>query len=119
MKPIKVKVTSKHANEGIQGEADCCALALALKETHFPEDHIIVEVNADGSATIMMKGKWEEDTGATPREELYTLYPDEKQEIEIANFIEDYDSTCGVDDYDKVDYMNFPYNFTFFRTSDA
>ena len=119
MKPIKVKVTSKHANEGIQGEADCCALALALKETHFPEDYLQVEVNSDGVVAVMMIGKYEEDTGITPREELYTLYPDAKQEVEIENFIEDYDGSCGVDDFDKVDYMNFPYNFTFFRTADA
>ena len=119
MKPIKVEVTSKHANEGIPGQADCCAVALALKETHFPEDHLQVEVNSDEGVTIMMKGKYEEDTGATPREELYTLYPDAKQEVEIENFITDYDGTCGIVDYDKVDYMNFPYNFTFFRTNDA
>ena len=119
MKSIKVEVTAKHANEGTPGESDCCAVAMALKEAHFPDDHLFVEVSADGSVVIKMKGKFEEETGCSPREELYTLYPDEKQEIEIANFIEDYDSTCGVDDYDKVDYMNFPYNFTFFRTSDA
>ena len=119
MKTIEVEVTKKHANEGIPGESDCCALAMALKETHFPEDHLFVEVNSDGTVIILMKGQYEEDTGTTPREELYSLYPDESQEKEITDFITDYDGTCGVNDYDKVDYMNFPYYFTLFRTADA
>ena len=119
MEPIKVEVTVENANDGIPGEADCCALAIALKEAHFPEDHIFVEVNADGTVTILLKGEYEEDTGVTPREELYTLYPDEKDEDEISDFITDYDSSGSTDDYDKVDYMNFPYYFTFFRTADA
>ena len=118
MKPIKVKVTSKHANEGTQGQADCCALALALKETHFPEDYLQVEVNSDGVVAIMMKGKYEEDTGITPREELYTLYPDAKDEPAITLFIEDYDTTNSTDDYGKLSYMNFPYHFKFFRPAD-
>ena len=119
MKTMEVKVTTKHANDGIPGESDCCAIALALKESHFPEDHIFVEVNSDGTVTISMKGQYEEDTGFTPKEELYTLYPDEEQEIEIANFIQDYDGTPCVDDYGKIGYFNFPYKFTFFRTADA
>ena len=119
MKTINVEVTVENANDGIPGEADCCAIAIALKETHFPEDHIMVEVNSDGSVTVIEKGKFEEDTGYISREELYTLYPDKEQEEEITDFITDYDGTCGVDDYDKVDFMNFPYHFTLFRTTDA
>ena len=114
---IEVEVTSENANDGIPGEADCCALAIAIKETHFPEDHIIVEVNSDGSVTVMEKGKYEEDTGATPREELYTLYPDIEQTDEITLFIEDYDTSSGVDDFDEIEYMQFPYNFKFHRES--
>lgn len=115
MRTIEVEVTTKHANEGIPGEADCCALAMALKETYFPEDYLFVEVSSDGSVRIKMKGEPQE-----PRETLYTLYPDKKQEIEITNFIDDYDNTGGIEgDWDKIDYMNFPYNFKFFRIEDA
>ena len=55
MKTIEVEVTEQNANDGIPGEADCCALAIALKETHFPEDHIIVEVNSDGLYLVQIK----------------------------------------------------------------
>ena len=119
MKTMEVKVTTKHANEGTPGESDCCAVALALKESHFPENHIFVEVNSDGTITVLMDGEYEEDTGVTPRVELYTLYPDAEQEVEISHFIEDYDGTPGDADYSKLDYMQFPYNFKFFRTADA
>ena len=119
MESIKVKVTAKHANAGIPGEADSCAIAMAVKESYFPEDHMYAEVNADGTITVLMDGEYEEDTGVTPREELYTLYPDVKQEVEISNFIEDYDETGKVDDYGECNYFDFPYNFTFFRTSNA
>ena len=119
MKTMEVKVTTKHANEGTPGESDCCAVALALKESHFPEDHMHTEVNADGTITVLMDGEYEEDTGVTPRVELYNLYPDADQEVEICTFIEDYDGTPCVDDYGKLDYMQFPYNFKFFRTTDA
>ena len=118
MKTIEVEVTSKHANEGIPGQADCCAIARAVKETYFPEDNMYAEVNADGTITVMMDGEAEEETGVTPREELYTLYPDEKNIVEIENFIEDYDGTGMVDDYGKCEYFNFPYNFKFFRPAD-
>ena len=103
MKNIKVEVTEENANDGIPGEASCCAIAIALKESHFPEDHLHVEVNADGTITILMDGEYEEDTGITPREHLYTLYPDADQEVEINNFIEDYDSTPGDADYSELD----------------
>ena len=119
MLSIKVEVTEENANDGIPGEASCCAVAIALKESHFPDDHMHVEVNADGTIAILMDGEYEKDTGITPREELYTLYPDEEQEEEITDFIEDYDSTPCVDDYGKVKYFKFPYNFTFFRADDA
>ena len=118
MKTIEVQVTEEHAIDGIPGEADCCAIAIAVKEAHFPEDHMIVEVTADGAIVILIKGKYEEDTGITPREELYTLYPDADQEIEITNFIQDYDGTAQVADYGECEYFNFPYKFTFFRTAD-
>ena len=119
MNTIEVEVTEKHANEGIPGEAGCCAIALAIKNEWFEEDHLHVEVNSDGTITILMDGEYEKDTGITPREELYTLYPDEEQEEEITDFIEYYDSTPCVDDYGKVKYFKFPYNFTFFRADDA
>ena len=119
MKTIEVEVTEEHAIDGIPGEADCCAIALAVKETYYPEDHLHVEVNADGSITIKMDGEYEEDTGVTPREELYNLYPDCDQEVEICTFIEDYDGTAHTENYGHLDYFNFPYNFKFFRTTDA
>ena len=119
MKTIEVEVTEKHASEGIPGEADSCAIAQAFYEQEFPgEDHIHVEVNSDGTVTVMMDGEYEEDTGITPREELYTLYPDAKYEPAITLFIEDYDTTSSTDDYGKLSYMNFPYHFKFFRPAD-
>ena len=30
MKPIEVEVTETHASNGTPGEADCCAIALAI-----------------------------------------------------------------------------------------
>ena len=119
MKTIEVKVTEENANDGIPGEADCCAIAIAVKESHFPEDHIHVEVNADGTITVFMDGEYEKDTGTTPREELYNLYPDEKNIVEIENFISDYDGTAHIENYGHLDYFNFPYNFKFFRVTDA
>ena len=119
METIKVEVTEKHANEGIPGQADCCAIALAIHEQEFSgEEHIITEVNADGTITIMIEGEDEDENGCKPREELYTLYPDADQEVEINNFIEDYDSTPCNADYSELDYMSFPYKFTFFRPAD-
>jgi len=115
---MEVEVTEKHANEGIPGEADCCAIAMAIKETYFPEDHMHAEVNADGTIRVMMELDYEEETGATPREELYTLFPDVKQEIEITDFIATYDKSSCVDDYGKLEYMQFPYNFKFYRPED-
>ena len=116
MKTIEVEVTEKHANEGTPGEADCCAIALAIHEQEFPgEEHMFAEVNADGTITILMDGEYEEETGSTPREELYTLYPDAKDEDAITLFIEDYDATGSVEDYGELSYMNFPYHFKFFR----
>ena len=119
MKTIEVQVTEEHAIDGIPGQADCCAIAIAVQETYFPEDHMHTEVNADGTITVFMDGEYEEDTGVTPRVELYTLYPDAEQEVEINTFIEDYESTPGDANYSELDYMNFPYNFKFFRTTDA
>ena len=118
METIKVEVTEKHANEGIPGQADCCAIALAIKETYYPEDHLHVEVQCDGSIDIIMDGENEEDTGVTPKVDLYTLFPIDDQEVEITNFIQDYDGTPVDADYSELDYMNFPYNFKFFRSAD-
>ena len=118
MESIEVEVTEEHAIDGIPGEADCCAIAIAVKETYFPEEHMHAEVNADGTITVMMEGEYEEETGCKPREELYTLYPDEKNIVEVENFIEDYDSTPSDADYSELDYMKFPYNFKFFRPAD-
>ena len=120
MKTIEVQVTEEHANEGIPGEADSCAIALAIHEQEFSgEEHIFTEVNADGTITVLMEGEYEEETGCKPREELYTLYPDAEQEVEINTFIEDYDGTPGDADYSELNYMQFPYNFKFFRVTDA
>ncbi len=65
-----------------------------------------------------MEEKYEEETGCKPREELYTLYPDTKDEDAITLFIEDYDATGSVEDYGELSYMNFPYHFKFFRPAD-
>ena len=120
MKTIEVQVTEKHANEGIPGEADSCAIAQAFHEQAFPgEDHMHVEVNADGTITVFMDGEYEEDTGVKPKVELYTLYPDAEQEVEICTFIEDYDGTAHTENYGHLDYFDFPYNFKFFRVTDA
>ena len=119
MKNIEVEVTEKHANEGIPGEAGCCAIALAIKNEWFEEDHLHVEVNSNGTITILMDGEYEEDTGVTPRIDLYTFRPDEDDEVEITNFIHDYDSTPSDADYSELDYMKFPYKFKFFRLDNA
>ena len=119
MKTIEVEVTEEHAIDGIPGEADCCAIAIAVKEAYFPEEHMYAEVNADGTITVLMDGEYEEDTGVTPRVELYTLYPDEKNIVEVENFISDYDGTAHTENYGHLDYFNFPYNFKFFRVTDA
>ena len=111
MKTLTVTVTKEHANDGIPGEADSCAIAVALKETHFPEDKIHVEVGAEGVVSVLMEGLIEDDTGVVPREKLYDLYPSDEDATELQNFIEDYDGTGCVDDWDKVEYMKFPYHF--------
>ena len=118
MKTIKVEVTEKNANDGIPGEAGYCAIAVAVKESYFPEDHLHVEVQCDGSIDIKMDGEYEEDSGVIPKEHLYTLYPNADQETEISNFIQDYDGTPADADYGELDYMKFPYNFKFFRPND-
>ena len=112
MKTLEETVTAENANDGIPGEADSCAIAIALKETHFPEDKIHVEVGAEGVISVLMEGLIEDDTGVVPREKLYDLYPsNESIGNEIQSFIEDYDGTGCVDDWDKVEYMKFPYHF--------
>ena len=119
MKPIEVEVTEENANDGFPGEASCCAIAIAIKEKYYPDDDLHVEVQCDGSIDIRMDGEYEEDTGITSKVDLYTLYPVADQETEISNFIQDYDDTPADANYSELDYMNFPYNFKFFRPNDA
>jgi len=108
MEKMELEVTQKHAFDGQPEKSDCCAIAMALKETYYPEEHIKVQVNSDGSVDVYTYDYMSEN-----KEDLCTLYPENSDEEDrIVSFIGNYDDIWDTEE----DYLwEFPYNFKFTR----
>ena len=116
MKIMGLEVTIDHAADGQPDDSSCCAIALALKDNYYPEDHMHVEVNSDGSITVLSDVPARD---SFKREELFSLYPmDEEEEDNITGFINHYDEAGTNVDYTESDWK-FPYHFSFVRKDNA
>ena len=91
---ITINVKPKHIKEGSPGEADCCAIALALLDSSLIEDKEYESVRVGGSCD--MYKEWRADTSPWSRDENpLRVHPNDLQEVN--NFIDWFDEQCDYD----------------------
>ena len=89
-----IKVEPKHIKEGSPGEADCCAIALALLDSSLIEDKEREFVRVGGSCD--MYKEWRADTSPWSRDENpLRVHPNDLEEV--TNFIDWFDEQCDYD----------------------
>ena len=94
-----IKVTPKHIKEGSPGEADCCAIALALLDSSLIEDKEREFVRVGGSCE--MYKEWLNDTYAYSRDENPLRVHHNDLEI-VTNFIDWFDDKSSDYDFDSM-----------------
>tara|TARA_R110000824_G_scaffold73222_1_gene186525 strand:+ start:4443 stop:4823 length:381 start_codon:yes stop_codon:yes gene_type:complete len=91
---ITINVEPKHIKEGSPGEADCCAISLALLDSNLIEDKERASVRVGGSCD--MYKEWIIDTSPWSRDENpLRVHPNDLQEV--TNFIDWFDEQCDYD----------------------
>ena len=94
-----IKVEPKHIKEGSPGEADCCAIALALLDSSLIEDREYEFVRVGGSCE-MYKEWLEEGSNYSRYENPLRVHPNDLQEVD--NFIDWFDEQCDYYDLSEV-----------------
>ena len=89
-----IKVTPKHIKDGSPGEADCCAIALALLDSDLIEDREVESVRVGGSCE-MYKEWLEEGSPYCRNQNPLRVHPDDLHEV--TNFIDWFDDQCDYD----------------------
>ena len=93
-KYITINVEPKHIKEGSPGEADSCAIALALLDSSLIEDKEYEFIRVGGSCD--MYKEWRADTSPWSRDENpLRVHPNDLEEV--TNFIDWFDEQCDYD----------------------
>ena len=104
-KYITINVEPKHIKEGSPGEADCCAIALALLDSSLIEDKEYESVRVGGSCD--MYKEWITYGGDTDcisyrrGENPLRVHPNDLHEVQ--NFIDWFDDQCDYEDLSEED----------------
>lgn len=99
---MTINVEPKHIKEGSPGEADCCAIALALLDSSLIEDKEYESVRVGGSCD--MYKEWFTTKGkpyATRDENPLRVHPNDLQEVD--SFIDWFDDQCDYEDLSEED----------------
>ena len=110
-----IKVEPKHIKEGSPGEADCCAIALALLDSNLIEDKEREFVRVGGSCD--MYKEWIIDTSPWSKDENpLRVHPNDLQEV--TNFIDWFDEQCDYDFLSKASEENLKNHTLTFRVKE-
>ena len=91
-----INVKPKHIKEGSPGEADCCAIALALQDQFLDEPNK-EWVRVEGSGHIYKGFMISNDNYENPMR----VHPKDLQEV--SDFIDWFDDQCDYEDLSEVD----------------
>ena len=98
-KYITINVEPKHIKEGSPGEADCCAISLALLDSDIVEDRDKVWVRVGGGCDMYKEwityGGGEDCLSYRRGENPLRVHPNDLAEVQ--NFIDWFDDQCDYD----------------------